>query len=107
MNNLIFQNSDGLIMQDIENNTFLVILEECYLSCGRFPPEFIEIYDRCLEYSVDNMVKTASYKGIIMSIHAILNILEDILTFESYAFKKDNMLYNAEQILMFEELLYE
>lgn len=105
MNDFMFQNN-SLILKDIENNTFVEIIKDCY-SARNGVPEFQIIWDDCLELMTDNCISTVTYKGIRMSRHNALDILEDILQMEGFVYRRDRIYINPFQLQMFDEDLYE
>lgn len=101
----MFQNN-SLILKDIENNTFIEIIKNSYSHRDNIP-EFQVVWDDCFECMVDNCINTVTYKGIRMSRHNALDILEDVLQAEGFVYRRDRIYINPFQLQMFDDDFYE
>lgn len=102
---------NSIILRDEENNTFLEIINECYMNRIRYkrekgdyrPPDLFEISDECLEFVTDYGIRTVTYRGIITtSIMAIDVMLKDVLLNEGYVFGEQGSYYYPHRIKVFD-----
>ena len=108
----MFQNR-SLILQDTENNTLVDIVASSYMICinnrirkgQAIIPEFYEISDECLEYVIDNGIKTVTWKGMRLNSMSALDLsLRDILEDEGFIYEHGRKIINPYQLIMFEDL---
>lgn len=94
---------NGLLLGDTENNTLVEIIKHIYKDYEDIP-DIYQVKDDCLEFMFDSGGSTVKYMGIVMSMHEAIDMMEDVLIFEGFIFRKDGERVNPLQLEMFPDL---
>lgn len=100
---MIIPAGSKLVLGDIENNTLVEVVKHVYRDYESIP-DIHKVKDDCLEFMFDSGKNTIRYRGIIMSMNEAVDLLEDVLMFEGFIFRKDGQVINPLQLEMFPDL---